>query len=72
MSTFAPLHSGGGAIDGEAGGAPGGGDGGAERSRGEKRVRNELLKRELGLRLRYPDYRAGLAAIADGDKTPFE
>lgn len=28
-----------------------------------KRVRNRLIKRELGVTLRYPDYRAGLAAI---------
>jgi nucleoside-diphosphate-sugar epimerase len=28
-----------------------------------KRVRNGLIKRELGVALRYPDYRAGLAAI---------
>jgi nucleoside-diphosphate-sugar epimerase len=28
-----------------------------------KRVANALVKRELGVRLRYPDYRAGLAAI---------
>jgi nucleoside-diphosphate-sugar epimerase len=28
-----------------------------------KRVSNALIKRELGIRLRYPDYRAGLAAI---------
>jgi nucleoside-diphosphate-sugar epimerase len=28
-----------------------------------KRVRNDRIKRELGVRLRYPDYRAGLAAI---------
>lgn len=28
-----------------------------------KRVRNVLIKSELGVRLRYPDYRAGLAAI---------
>lgn len=28
-----------------------------------KRVRNGLIKRELGVGLRYPDYRAGLAAI---------
>lgn len=28
-----------------------------------KRVANALLKRELGVRLRHPDYRAGLAAI---------
>ncbi len=28
-----------------------------------RRVRNERIKRELGVTLRYPDYRAGLAAI---------
>lgn len=28
-----------------------------------KRVRNDLIKTELGVRLRYPDYRQGLAAI---------
>jgi nucleoside-diphosphate-sugar epimerase len=28
-----------------------------------KRVRNALVKRELGVALRYPDYRSGLAAI---------
>ncbi|MGH7055480.1 MAG: NAD-dependent epimerase/dehydratase family protein [Stellaceae bacterium] len=28
-----------------------------------KRVANALVKRELGIRLRYPDYRAGLTAI---------
>ena len=28
-----------------------------------KRVRNERIKRELGVRLRYPDYRSGLTAI---------
>lgn len=28
-----------------------------------KRVRNDRIKTELGVRLRYPDYRAGLAAI---------
>lgn len=28
-----------------------------------KRVRNALIKRELGVALRYPDYRAGLTAI---------
>ncbi|HYF52953.1 MAG TPA: SDR family oxidoreductase [Salinarimonas sp.] len=31
-----------------------------------KRVRNDLVKRELGVRLRYPTYREGLAAIAAG------
>ncbi len=29
-----------------------------------RRVRNERIKRELGVALRYPDYKAGLAAIA--------
>jgi nucleoside-diphosphate-sugar epimerase len=28
-----------------------------------KRVRNDLIKQELGVRLKYPDYKAGLAAI---------
>jgi hypothetical protein len=28
-----------------------------------KRVRNALIKSELGIRLRYPDYRTGLAAV---------
>jgi hypothetical protein len=28
-----------------------------------KRVRNERIKRELGVTLKYPDYRAGLAAL---------
>lgn len=30
-----------------------------------KRVRNERIKRELGVRLAYPDYRAGLEALLD-------
>jgi NAD dependent epimerase/dehydratase family len=32
-----------------------------------KRVRNALLKHELGVALRYPDYRAGLTAILVGE-----
>jgi nucleoside-diphosphate-sugar epimerase len=32
-----------------------------------KRVRNGLIKRELGVALHYPDYRAGLAAILAGE-----
>jgi hypothetical protein len=28
-----------------------------------RRVRNDRVKRDLGLRLRHPDYRSGLAAI---------
>jgi len=36
---------------------------GAHRSHeGSRRVRNERIKRELGVTLRYPDYRQGLAA----------
>lgn len=31
-----------------------------------KRVRNDLIRRELGVRLRYPTYREGLAALAAG------
>ncbi len=34
--------------------------------RDNKRVRNERIKRELGVVLKYPDYRAGLAAILAG------
>ena len=59
--------------DDAAGGGDGDGDGaGPESARGEKRVRNDKIKDELGVRLLYPTYREGLAAIADGDKTPFE
>ncbi len=32
-----------------------------------KRVRNDLIKSELGVRLRYPDYRAGLQALLRQD-----
>jgi len=34
-----------------------------------KRVRNDKLKRELGVRLRYPTYREGLRALfaAEGE-----
>lgn len=34
-----------------------------------KRVRNDRIKRELGVTLRYPDYRSGLAALL-ADSTP--
>ena len=39
------------------------------------RIRNDRLKRELGVTLRYPDYRAGLDALRqngfdDGFETP--
>ncbi|KAK3009269.1 hypothetical protein RJ639_013834 [Escallonia herrerae] len=33
--------------------------------RGEKRVSNARMKRELGLRLLYPSYRAGLQSVID-------
>ncbi|MCU0910674.1 MAG: SDR family oxidoreductase [Rhodobacteraceae bacterium] len=32
-----------------------------------KRVRNDRIKQDLGVRLRHPDYRAGLAAILAGE-----
>ena len=31
-----------------------------------KRVANDRIKRDLGITLRYPDYRAGLAALLNG------
>ena len=34
-----------------------------------KRVRNDRVKRELGVELRYPDYRTGLAALLAGEAT---
>lgn len=38
---------------------------------GEKRVKNELIKKELGVVLEFPTYREGLSAIAQGDMRPF-
>lgn len=38
----------------------------------EKRVRNDRIKKELGVRLAFPTYREGLAAIAAGDMRPFD
>ncbi|HEY1259953.1 MAG TPA: SDR family NAD(P)-dependent oxidoreductase, partial [Stellaceae bacterium] len=35
-----------------------------------KRVRNRLIKGELGITLRYPDYRVGLAAILAAEGLP--
>jgi hypothetical protein len=32
-----------------------------------KRVRNDRIKRDLGITLRYTDYRSGLAAILAGE-----
>jgi len=34
-----------------------------------KRVRNDRIKRELGIRLRHPDYRAGLAALVEQERS---
>ena len=39
--------------------------------RDEKRVNNTRIKRDLGVTLRFPDYRAGLRALHAADKTPF-
>ncbi|KAL6763319.1 hypothetical protein V8C86DRAFT_2498773 [Haematococcus lacustris] len=36
----------------------------------EKRVRNHKVKEELGVSLRYPTYREGVAALAAGDIEP--
>jgi len=42
---------------------------GMERSfwRDSRRIDNSLMKRELGIRLRYPDYRAGLRAVLEAE-----
>ena len=57
-------------------GAVGAGGGGGSSSSSspqldEKRVSNERIKKELGVRLEFPTYRQGLAAIAAGDMRPF-
>lgn len=52
--------------------ARGGAGGAAPTPNGEKRVCNELIKRELGVTLDYPTYREGLTAIANGDERPFD
>lgn len=36
-----------------------------ENSRGEKRVSNARIKKELGVRLRHPSYKSGLQSIID-------
>ncbi|KAG8654625.1 protein YeeZ isoform X2 [Manihot esculenta] len=41
-------------------------------SRGEKRVCNERMKRELGVRLLHPSYKSGLLSIIDQMKNPFQ
>ncbi|RMD88488.1 MAG: SDR family oxidoreductase [Alphaproteobacteria bacterium] len=35
-----------------------------------KRVRNDRIKRELGVKLKYPTYKAGLAALAEAERSP--
>lgn len=53
-------------------GANGSGEqGGQPSGLAEKRVRNEKIKQELGVRLTFPSFREGLAAIAEKDYTPF-
>ncbi|GAX73458.1 hypothetical protein CEUSTIGMA_g910.t1 [Chlamydomonas eustigma] len=37
----------------------------------EKRVCNDLIKLELGVKLHFPSYRKGIAAIQGGDMSPF-
>jgi nucleoside-diphosphate-sugar epimerase len=37
----------------------------AQRARGNRRVRNDKMLAELNVKLSYPDYRAGLAAILE-------
>jgi hypothetical protein len=37
----------------------------------EKRVRNERVKKVLGVQLQYPSYREGMAAIVEGVESPF-
>ena len=39
--------------------------------RSEKRVCNKKIKEVLGVRLMFPSYKEGLAAINDGNITPF-
>lgn len=39
--------------------------------RGEKRVSNARMKEELGVKLAYPNYRAGLQSILNKMDTPF-
>ena len=43
----------------------------AKNDRGEKRVRNDRAKTELGVAFAFPTYKEGLAAVADGDPSPF-
>lgn len=43
----------------------------ARNPRGEKRVSNARMKKELGVQLLYPDYRSGLQSIIDQIDSPF-
>jgi hypothetical protein len=45
---------------------------GSSRGVDEKRVRNERIKQELGVKLMFPSYKEGLLAIARGDMRPFD
>jgi len=38
----------------------------------EKRVSNQMLRRQLGVTLLFPTYREGLQGIHEGDQTPFD
>ncbi|GAU15265.1 hypothetical protein TSUD_03320 [Trifolium subterraneum] len=40
--------------------------------RGEKRVSNARIKKELGVQLLYPDYKSGLQSIIDQIESPFQ
>lgn len=40
--------------------------------RGEKRVSNARMKKELGVRLLHPSYRSGLQSIIDQMDSPFQ
>lgn len=42
------------------------------RRSGEKRVRNDKMKEDLGVRLKFPSFREGLAAIHAGKLLPFQ
>ncbi|KAL5185737.1 hypothetical protein HKD37_17G049147 [Glycine soja] len=44
----------------------------AKNPRGEKRVCNARMKRELGVQLLYPDYKSGLKSIIHQIPTPFQ
>lgn len=45
---------------------------GSSRGVDEKRVRNERIKQELGIKLLFPSYKEGLLAVARGEMRPFD